>query len=249
MMHETIKELKNRFDLLNVCYEDIISKQEKGEELELGNIAKLEKLKMNVQAYIDLTNLENISVGYSHAVIGDPFSISVDIKNRQIFFNTDIDEGGAVSFLKYIKAIFNHGGDKDDITIYINSPGGDVHSVLGIIDIIKALPCKVNTHCYGIAASAAFMLFISGTGKRVISNNSFIMYHNAHISWLSGDHKDIKNQSQVLDNLQNILETIVVESVNDTKKFGPRFWKDRGDHDWYINSDEAIKMGLATHIE
>lgn len=249
MMHETIKELSNRFNELNDCYEEIIVMQEKGEQIEIANSAKLERLKMNVQAHLDLSSFENVSIAYSHNIIGDPYSVSVDIRNRQIFFNTDIDEGGAVTFLKYIKAIFNFGGEEDDITIYINSPGGDVHSILGIIDIIKKLPCKVNTYCYGLAASAAFMLFISGTGRRVMSKNSFIMYHNAQISWLSGDHKDIKNQSIVLENLQSILESIVVESVNDIKKFGAKFWKDRGDHDWYINSEEAMKIGLATEIE
>jgi len=246
MKSKLIDKFQANLDKLIKEYDKIKVNEEQLNEL---TSPKIEQLKATLQGILDIQNLESLNISYSHSIIGDPFNTSLDVKRRQIFFNTDIDDGGAVTFLKYIKAIFNYGGEEDEISIYINSPGGDVYAIFGIVDIIKNLPCKVNTYCYGIAASAALVLFVSGTGKRVISKNSFLMYHNAHISWLSGDHKDIKNQSIVLDNIQKILESIVIDSTSDKDKYGSQFWKDKGDHDWYINSSEALTMGLATEVE
>ena len=178
-MLKSLQLFQKDLDLLIKEYDKIEVNPEQLNEL---TSPKIEQLKTSLQGILDIQNLQNMNINYSHSIIGDSFNVSVDIIRRQIFFNTDIDDCGAVTFLKYVKSIFNYGGEEDDISIFINSPGGDVYSMFGIVDIIKKLPCKVNTYCYGIAASAALVLFIAGTGKRVISKNSFLMYHNAHIS-------------------------------------------------------------------
>lgn len=246
---------RSNVELVNV-YTDVINEiireieqTERGENGEWDFSPNIDALKVAAEGVKDIINIKMAHQHNCYSIIGDPFSTSVDLDNRAIYFNTDIEAGGAVAFLKYIDAIFKYSGDQDDITIYIDSPGGDVHAILGMVDIIQQLPCKVNTVCLGLAASAALVLFVSGTGTRIITKNSFLMYHNAKVSWLSGDHKDIKNEYDLMKMLQEKLEEIVLSVVKDVKKWGPEYWKSKGDHDYYIGSKDALKIGLATTIQ
>ena len=65
----------------------------------------------------------------------------------------------------------------DEIYDLISSYGGDVYSMLGMIDYIRNLPVKVNTHCLGASMSAAAVMLACGTGKRTMSKNSSVMIH------------------------------------------------------------------------
>ena len=253
--NEVETQTKSNVELVNIYAEIInelmqqIEQTTQNENGEWNYTPNIESLRVAAESVKDMINIKMAHQHNCFSIIGDPFSNSIDLDERAIYFNSDIEQGGAVAFLKYIDAIFKYSGSEDDITIYINSPGGDVHAILGMVDIIQQLPCKVNTICLGLAASAALILFVSGTGKRTITKNSFLMYHNAKVSWLSGDHKDIKNEYDLMKMLQEKLEEIVLSVIKDTKKWGPEYWKGKGDHDYYIGSKEALKIGLATDIQ
>lgn len=65
-----------------------------------------------------------------------------------------------------------------NIQIIINSPGGDLNAAFAVIDIMKGCPFPVHTVGLGQIASAAFMIFISGTkGERILTPNTSIMSH------------------------------------------------------------------------
>jgi ATP-dependent Clp protease, protease subunit len=60
----------------------------------------------------------------------------------------------------------------DDITLYINSPGGVIHGLFAILDSMNLLRSKVNTRCVGMAASAAAVILAAGTGTRSATENA-----------------------------------------------------------------------------
>ena len=102
--------------------------------------------------------------------------LSVDYQNRIISVTGEItDEVSTVvnASLRYLARI-----NDDDITIYINSPGGSVTGGFAIYDTIKSLSCDVSTVAIGISASmGAFLLATAGTkGKRFATSNAEIMF-------------------------------------------------------------------------
>ena len=70
-----------------------------------------------------------------------------------------------------------------EITMYINSPGGEVYSGFALYDTMQYIKCPVSTVCVGMAASFGAMLLAGGTkGKRFALPHSKIMFHQPLIS-------------------------------------------------------------------
>ena len=99
------------------------------------------------------------------------------LKDRIIFLGTPIDS--QIANLLVAQLIFlDHDDPEQDISIYINSPGGEVYAGLAIYDTIRMIRPDVRTYCVGMAASMAAVLLAAGTpGKRYALPNSRIMIH------------------------------------------------------------------------
>ena len=69
-----------------------------------------------------------------------------------------------------------------EITIYINSPGGEVTSGLALYDVMKGLSCPVKTVCMGTAASMAALLFVAGSQREMLPSHDTRPPH----SWRRG---------------------------------------------------------------
>ena len=112
------------------------------------------------------------------------------LKDRIIMLTGEIDEKVAnivVGELLYLDSL-NH----DDISIYINSPGGSVTDGMAIYDTMNYIKSDVSTICLGLAASMAALLFSSGTkGKRYLLSNSEVMIHQP-LGGASGQATEIK---------------------------------------------------------
>jgi ATP-dependent protease ClpP protease subunit len=171
---------------------------------------------------------------------------NLDLSGRKIWIRDEFIGGDAARFEAQISAIFEHGGSERPITLVIDSPGGDVHSCLGMVDIIRNLPCKVNTVATGIAASAAMVLFAAGNGTRKMSKHSFLMYHWCQISWLSGNSGDIQNQAVFMESLTDKLTTVIAEAC--TEDHGFDWWKPQGNKEMFVSTEDALKYGLCTGV-
>src|SRR4030042_3912674 len=99
------------------------------------------------------------------------------LKDRIIFLGGQVNDAVANSIIAQL--LFLEGQDpKQDIKLYINSPGGSVTSALAIYDTIQYVKCPVSTICVGLAASAAALLLASGAhGKSFGLPNSEILIH------------------------------------------------------------------------
>jgi len=99
------------------------------------------------------------------------------LKDNIIFIGSPIDD--VVSNLVIAQLLFLEAEDPDkDISIYINSPGGDITGLFAIYDAMKYVKNDITTFCYGQAASAAAVLLAAGTpGKRMALVNSRILIH------------------------------------------------------------------------
>ena len=99
------------------------------------------------------------------------------LKDRIIFVGTRIEDGMANAIIAQLLFLESENA-KEDIKMYINSPGGSVTSALAIYDTMQYVKPDVQTICVGMAASAAAILLASGkAGKRMILPNGEVMIH------------------------------------------------------------------------
>ena len=167
---------------------------------------------------------------------------SILLKNRIIFISGEIDD--TLSNLVVAQLLYLDSLNHEDISLYINSPGGSVTSGLAIYDTMNFIKSNVSTICYGICASMAAVLLSSGTkGKRYILPNADVMIHQV-LGRSEGQASDVKIATDRILDLKNRLNTILSKNTN---KHIKTIEKDT-DRDNYLNSKEALKYGIVDKI-
>ena len=164
------------------------------------------------------------------------------LKDRIIILSGEIDDTMAnivVSELLYLDSI-NH----DDISIYINSPGGSITSGMAIYDTMNLIKSDVSTICMGMAASmAAFLLSSGKKGKRYCLLNSEVMIHQP-LGGASGQATEIKIAAQRILKLKDRLNKILAKNTNqDIKTI-----ENDTERDNFMDSNEALEYGIIDDI-
>lgn len=164
------------------------------------------------------------------------------LKDRIIFLSGEINDQSAniiISELLYLDSL-NH----EDISLYINSPGGSVTSGLAIYDTMNYLNSDVCTIGIGMCASmAAFLLSSGHKGKRFILPNTEVMIHQP-LGGAEGQASDIKIAAERIIKLKKKLNIIL--SLNTNKEL-EEIEKDT-DRDNYLDANESLKYGLIDKI-
>lgn len=167
---------------------------------------------------------------------------SILLKNRIIFISGEIDD--TLSNLVVAQLLYLDSLSHEDISLYINSPGGSVTSGLAIYDTMNFIKSDVSTIGYGICASMAAVLLSSGTkGKRYILPNADVMIHQV-LGRSEGQASDVKIATDRILNLKNRLNTILSKNTN---KHIKTIEKDT-DRDNYLNAEDALKYGIVDKI-
>jgi ATP-dependent Clp protease, protease subunit len=131
----------------------------------------------------------------------------------------------------------------EDITLYINSPGGIITGMFALYDSIQLLQSKVNTRCLGLAASAAAFLLCTGTGTRSATENARIMIHQP-LGGARGTAKDIEIQAK---NIVWMRERINEIMAGRTGKEVEQVRLDT-DRDYWMTASEAVDYGLIDEV-
>ena len=131
-----------------------------------------------------------------------------------------------------------------DIQMYINSPGGSVHSGLGVYDTMQYVTPDVATICIGVAASMAAVLMSAGTeGKRTALKHSRIMMHQPSAG-AGGQASDIEiTVAQVKKLKQELYEVVSQHSGQSVEKIAKDF-----DRDFWMTALEAKEYGLVDEV-
>ncbi|MDP7034768.1 MAG: ATP-dependent Clp protease proteolytic subunit [Planctomycetota bacterium] len=131
-----------------------------------------------------------------------------------------------------------------DISLYINSPGGSVTAGLAIYDTMQFVQCDVATYCIGQASSMGAVLLAAGTkGKRFALPNARIMIHQP---WggAQGTASDIQIQADEIlrmkDSLNGILAKHTGRKIEDLSK--------DTDRDFFMSSSEAQEYGIVDEV-
>ena len=127
-----------------------------------------------------------------------------------------------------------------DISLYINSPGGEVISGLSVIDTMNFISSPVATICTGTAASMGAMLLVSGEkGKRMALPHSRVLIHQP-LGGARGQASDIEIEAREIMKMKNELYQILAER---TGQPFDKIWKD-ADRDYWMTAEEAKEYGM-----
>ena len=164
------------------------------------------------------------------------------LKDRIIILNgesTDNSSNIVVAQLLYLDSLNN-----DDISLYINSPGGSITAGMAIFDTMNFIKSDISTICVGMAASmAAFLLSSGEKGKRYILPNAEVMIHQP-LGGAQGQATEIKIAAERILKLKKKLNKILSDNTgkdidtidNDTER------------DYFMDSDEALNYGIVDKV-
>jgi len=164
------------------------------------------------------------------------------LKDRIIILSGEIDDNLSniiVAQLLYLDSINN-----DDISLYINSPGGSITAGMAIYDTMNFVKSDVSTICIGMAASmGAFLLSSGHPGKRYCLPNSEVMIHQP-LGGAQGQATEIKIAAERILKLKNKLNNILASNTHqDISKI-----ECDTERDYFLDSKEALDYGLVDKI-
>ncbi len=165
------------------------------------------------------------------------------LKDRIIFIVGPIDDSTA-SVVSAQLLFLESENPKKDISIYINSPGGVLHSGLAIMDTMHYIRPDVSTLCFGMAASAASFILGSGTtGKRYMLPNARVMIHQP-LGGVQGQATDIEIHARETVLQKEKLHDIYVDFTGQPiEKI-----RDCMERDYYMGPEEAREFGIIDQI-
>jgi ATP-dependent Clp protease protease subunit len=165
------------------------------------------------------------------------------LKERIVFLGTPIFDQVANSIIAQLLHLEREDPERD-ISIYINSPGGEVHAGLAILDAMQLNRCDIATYCVGVCASMATVLLSAGTpGKRYAMPNSTIHMHQA-LGGVQGQASDIEIEARETIRLNDKLREILAENTGqDTERI-----RRDADRNFYLTAQQAVEYGLIDEI-
>ena len=165
------------------------------------------------------------------------------LNDRIVFLSDEVND--VTASLVVAQMLFLEAQDPDqDISFYINSPGGSVTSGMAIYDTMQFIKCDVSTICIGMAASmGAFLLSSGAKGKRIALPHSEIMIHQP-LGGAKGQATDIQIQAEQILRIKRTLNEIL---ASNTGKPLEVIEKDT-DRDNYMTAQQALEYGLIDQI-
>src|SRR5262245_26385787 len=165
------------------------------------------------------------------------------LKERIIFLGTPIDD--TVSNLMIAQLLHLESEDPDkDISIYINSPGGEITGLFAIYDTMQYIKPDVQTICVGQAASAAAVLLAAGADKkRFVLPHARILIHQPH-GGASGQAVDIEIQAKEIIRMRELLDEILAFH---TGQEVDKVARDT-DRDFIMSALEAKEYGIVDEV-
>ena len=162
-------------------------------------------------------------------------------ESRILFLSGPIEDDDADRLVAQLLAL--DADNDEDITLYLNSPGGIITGMFAIYDTIKLLRSKVDTRCVGLAASAGAFLLATGTGSRSATENSRIMIHQP-LGGARGTAKDIEIQAKNIvwmrERINQIMADRTGQSVDQIRQ--------DTDRDYWMTGAEAVEYGLIDEV-
>jgi ATP-dependent Clp protease protease subunit len=168
---------------------------------------------------------------------------SLLLRERIIFVGTPIDDQVANVIVAQLLYLSREDADRE-ISMYINSPGGQIYAGMAIFDTMRMIPNKISTVAVGVTASFGTVLLAAGTkGQRYALPHATIHMHQP-LGGAQGQASDIEIQAKEILRLKERLNEIMAESTGQKIEVIER----DTERDFYMNAQQAVEYGLVDKV-
>src|SRR5882672_1157399 len=165
------------------------------------------------------------------------------LKERIIFLVGPVNDNLASLVCAQLLFVESENPDKD-IAIYVNAPGGHVHSGLAMYDTMQYIRCEISTVCIGMAASMGSLMLAAGAkGKRFALPNSKIMVHQPS-GGFQGQASDIEIHAREVLKTRSQLNAIYAKHTGQDLKV----IEDAMDRDNFMDAAQAKAFGIIDEV-
>src|SRR5271170_681004 len=165
-------------------------------------------------------------------------------EERIIFLGVQIDDASANDVIAQLIALESLDPDRD-ITMYINSPGGSVTSMMAIYDTMQFVQPELQTVCIGQAASGAAVLLAAGTaGKRLALPNARILLHQPATEGGYGQSSDLEIQAREILRMRSAMEVILARHTGKDEETV----RHDIERDKFLTAEEAKDYGILDEV-
>ncbi len=191
---------------------------------------------------VDSYTIPTIYEDTPRGVVGRDLFSSL-LKDNILFLGTPINDDVANLVCAKLLHLESENPDRD-ISLYINSPGGDVNSMFAIYDTMTYIKPDVATICFGQAASAAAILLAAGApGKRLALPNARILLHQPYTG-AQGQVSDLEIAANEIERLKTALEEVLARHTGQPIE---KIAKDT-DRDFVMTAQEAKEYGIIDEV-
>lgn len=162
---------------------------------------------------------------------------------NEIFLYGEVGSGYGAIDENYIRQELARVGNATDITLRINSPGGDVFSGIAIYSLLVAHPAKIHVVVDGLAASIASIIAMAGD-TITMAGNSLMMVHSP-LCMMYGNARELRTMADLLDKVQaeQLITTYVARTGQSTEKI-----TELVNAETWLSASECLALGFATAV-
>ena len=169
------------------------------------------------------------------------------LDRRTLVVNADIDENIIEDYVLHIlkwNLEDKHVpvDEREPIKVYINSPGGDLIEAMYLCDVIATSKTPVITVGFGIVASAAFHIFITGH-KRIAFQNTVLLMHDGQM-YVQNSGAKVKDTMKFYDSMDDRVKKHVLNHT----KFTEEYYDSHYNQELYLYADKAKELGVVDEI-
>lgn len=182
--------------------------------------------------------MKETSSGYFFSEIRDEMFLS-----REVECVGEINDESVYSLCRQLRQLQREDPNKE-ITMFINSPGGEVTSGLALYDVMAGLSCPIRTICLGTAASMGSILFIAGTQRDILPHGRVMIHDPLRMMDGRVTALQLQEESRQLMQTREILCKILSQRTNHTLEE----IYEKTKHDSYFDAEKAVAFGLADRV-
>lgn len=182
--------------------------------------------------------IRETSSGYSSFEVVDEM-----FRHRELECVGEINDQSVYSLCRQLRHLQRE-DPQGEITIYINSPGGEVSSGLALYDVMQGISCPIRTVCLGKAASMGAILFASGDRREILPHGEVMIHDPLIQGGPGGSALAVQEVSRGLLKTRRILCDILARHTGKSRQ---EVYRKTAKDTWF-DAEEAVAFGLADRI-
>ena len=182
--------------------------------------------------------MKESSSGYFFSEIRDEM-----FRSREVECVGEINDESVYSLCRQLRQLQREAPD-EEITMFINSPGGAVTSGQALYDVMAGLSCPIRTVCLGTAASMGSILFVAGTRREILPHGRVMIHDPLRVMDGRITALQLEEEGRQLMQTREILCKILAQRTGRTRE--EIYEKTKCDR--YFNAEETVAFGLADQV-